>query len=132
VPADEPRQRPMNARRPRPGEPESCVTARAETSKCHVCEIDHGDIAVGQPGTRRSRKINMSRELRPCNLGQFSFATTTGWSLDHVLRSGSPAEREMNAVVGCWWCHLVGGLAALHCLCGVQFRVQMLEDASAV
>jgi hypothetical protein len=33
--------------------------------KCHEFETDLGDIAVRQPRTRRPRKINMSRGLRP-------------------------------------------------------------------
>ena len=33
--------------------------------KCHEFETDLGDIAVRQPGTRRSYKINMSCDVRP-------------------------------------------------------------------
>ncbi|WP_410601320.1 dihydrofolate reductase family protein [Amycolatopsis sp. lyj-90] len=39
--------------------------------KCQEFETDHGDVAVRQPGTPRSHKIDMSRAVKtyPCHIG---------------------------------------------------------------
>ena len=48
---------------PRPARSANCLS---RLRKCHEFETDLDDIAVRQPRTRRSRKINMSREVRAC------------------------------------------------------------------
>ena len=44
--------------------PLAWLLARGRFRKCHESETDLGDIAVRQPRTRRSAKINMSYEVR--------------------------------------------------------------------
>ena len=54
-----PRPRPASATVP------CCGFRRLRPRKCHEFETDLGEIAVRQPRIRRSRKINMSRAVRP-------------------------------------------------------------------
>jgi hypothetical protein len=58
----------------------------ATLRKCHEFETDRGDIAVRQPRKPRSRKINMSPDLRPSSR----------------VAASSPQPKWTSATVSAW------------------------------